>query len=248
MHLKINTFYNFFCRHWEQFLKIPGNSVCCDCGNMSPQWASINLGITLCIACSGVHRSLGVHHSKVRSLTLDAWEPEIIKVMMELGNQIVNRVYEARVDSSVQRATDNCDGCVRETWIKAKYVEKRFVLPIMDTNSSGGGCKPAGACLQQKNCAEINTSNSQQSTMSPSVARRWSVRPLRRRPKNKTSIKNTVIVDEDTKSTKSNLSVDSVYVVGKELGDFDLLKDELALSSDQESTAGEDETPIGLIF
>lgn len=35
--------------HWEQFLKIPGNSKCCDCGRSDPSWASINLGITLCI-------------------------------------------------------------------------------------------------------------------------------------------------------------------------------------------------------
>ncbi|KAG7294825.1 hypothetical protein JYU34_022805, partial [Plutella xylostella] len=66
-------------RIWEQLLSIPGNNTCCDCGGANPAWASINLGITLCIECSGIHRSLGVHHSKVRSLTLDDWEPDIIK-------------------------------------------------------------------------------------------------------------------------------------------------------------------------
>lgn len=38
-----------FSRVWEQLLKIPGNDICCDCGNINPKWASINLGITLCI-------------------------------------------------------------------------------------------------------------------------------------------------------------------------------------------------------
>lgn len=40
----------------QKVLAIPGNSCCCDCGQPDPRWASINLGITLCIQCSGIHR------------------------------------------------------------------------------------------------------------------------------------------------------------------------------------------------
>lgn len=58
----------------------PGNGVCADCGTADPEWASISLGILVCIQCSGVHRSLGVHISKVRSLRLDYWEPEHVLV------------------------------------------------------------------------------------------------------------------------------------------------------------------------
>lgn len=43
----------------------PANAVCADCGAPGPDWAAINLGVLVCIACSGVHRSLGVHVSKV---------------------------------------------------------------------------------------------------------------------------------------------------------------------------------------
>lgn len=121
--------------NWRQMLLIPGNLRCADCGNTDPKWASINLGITLCIACSGVHRSLGVHYSKVRSLTLDVWEPEILRVMMELGNEVVNKIYEATYDdvlSDIDRAMDNCDDEVRKKWIYAKYVERKFVLPLKD--------------------------------------------------------------------------------------------------------------------
>lgn len=129
----------FLSRSWEYFLSIPGNGQCCDCGHNEPKWASINLGITLCIACSGVHRSLGVHYSKVRSLTLDAWEPEIVKVMTELGNNVVNRIYEARLDDAAQlRAHENSDRQVRENWIKAKYVERRFVSSLSSITEALG--------------------------------------------------------------------------------------------------------------
>uniref|UniRef100_A0A4W4G033 Arf-GAP with coiled-coil, ANK repeat and PH domain-containing protein n=1 Tax=Electrophorus electricus TaxID=8005 RepID=A0A4W4G033_ELEEL len=80
----------------QKVMAIAGNSTCCDCDQLEPKWASINLGITLCIQCSGIHRSLGVHFSKVRSLTLDTWEPELLKLMCELGNGVINQIYEAR--------------------------------------------------------------------------------------------------------------------------------------------------------
>ncbi len=41
------------------------NTACADCNTPNPDWVSLNLGVLLCIECSGVHRSLGVHVSKV---------------------------------------------------------------------------------------------------------------------------------------------------------------------------------------
>ncbi|XP_053609279.1 arf-GAP with coiled-coil, ANK repeat and PH domain-containing protein 2 isoform X2 [Plodia interpunctella] len=124
-------------RIWEQLLSIPGNNNCCDCGSPNPRWASINLGITLCIECSGIHRSLGVHISKVRSLTLDDWEPDIIKVMAELGNKVVNLIYEANTEgTTVTRATPDCETSVREAWIRAKYVHLSFVKDIVRDHAS----------------------------------------------------------------------------------------------------------------
>ncbi|XP_035874219.1 arf-GAP with coiled-coil, ANK repeat and PH domain-containing protein 2 isoform X3 [Phyllostomus discolor] len=106
---------------------IPGNASCCDCGLADPRWASINLGITLCIECSGIHRSLGVHFSKVRSLTLDTWEPELLKLMCELGNDVINRVYEAKVEKMGIKKPQPGQRQEKEAYIKAKYVEKKFV-------------------------------------------------------------------------------------------------------------------------
>uniref|UniRef100_K9J2P2 Arf-GAP with coiled-coil, ANK repeat and PH domain-containing protein n=1 Tax=Desmodus rotundus TaxID=9430 RepID=K9J2P2_DESRO len=106
---------------------IPGNASCCDCGLADPRWASINLGITLCIECSGIHRSLGVHFSKVRSLTLDTWEPELLKLMCELGNDVINRVYEAKVEKMGIKKPQPGQRQEKEAYIRAKYVEKKFV-------------------------------------------------------------------------------------------------------------------------
>ncbi|XP_032428169.1 arf-GAP with coiled-coil, ANK repeat and PH domain-containing protein 2 isoform X2 [Xiphophorus hellerii] len=112
----------------QKVLAIPGNACCCDCGQPDPRWASINLGITLCIQCSGIHRSLGVHCSKVRSLTLDSWEPELLKLMCELGNRVINQIYEARQEELGARKPQPGDPRHEvEAYIKAKYVDRRFV-------------------------------------------------------------------------------------------------------------------------
>ncbi|XP_038200977.1 arf-GAP with coiled-coil, ANK repeat and PH domain-containing protein 2 isoform X2 [Arvicola amphibius] len=114
---------------------IPGNTSCCDCGLADPRWASINLGITLCIECSGIHRSLGVHFSKVRSLTLDTWEPELLKLMCELGNDVINRVYEAKLEKMGIKKPQPGQRQEKEAYIRAKYVERKFVDKYSMTSS-----------------------------------------------------------------------------------------------------------------
>uniref|UniRef100_A0A182M5S9 Arf-GAP with coiled-coil, ANK repeat and PH domain-containing protein 2 n=1 Tax=Anopheles culicifacies TaxID=139723 RepID=A0A182M5S9_9DIPT len=160
--------------NWTQMLKIPGNSRCADCGNADPRWASINLGITLCIACSGVHRSLGVHYSKVRSLTLDVWEPEILRVMIELGNDVINRVYEgnkARL-ARFDRATDNCEIAVREAWIRAKYIDRQFVVPL--GGASGTGPDDSSTSSSTLSFKSLGADCSK-------FPEKWSIKKLRRR-------------------------------------------------------------------
>ncbi|KAK6020450.1 putative GTP-ase activating protein, partial [Ostertagia ostertagi] len=79
--------------------QLPGNDRCADCGQTSPDWASLNLGILICIECSGTHRNLGSHISRVRSLDLDAWPVEFLAVMQAIGNDAANRLWEHHAPS-----------------------------------------------------------------------------------------------------------------------------------------------------
>jgi Arf-GAP/coiled-coil/ANK repeat/PH domain-containing protein len=108
-----------------QIRAVAGNSNCCDCGADEPEWAAINFGNVLCIECSGIHRSLGVHVSKVRSLILDKWEPEIVAMMLRLGNRNVNAILERVL--TVPKISDTADRPSRVKYITAKYVSKDFV-------------------------------------------------------------------------------------------------------------------------
>ncbi|RWA13818.1 hypothetical protein EKO27_g1327 [Xylaria grammica] len=114
-----------------------GNCWCADCGSGSKvEWVSINLGIILCIECSGIHRSLGTHISKVRSLTLDitSFTLDIIELLLLVGNRVSNMIWEARLDPSLKpgpQATRE----QRLKFITAKYVDRAYVEPISTTLS-----------------------------------------------------------------------------------------------------------------
>jgi len=62
------------------------SAFCFDCRENNPQWASVSNGIFLCLSCAGTHRSLGVHLSFVRSITMDTWSPLQMEKMRAGGN------------------------------------------------------------------------------------------------------------------------------------------------------------------
>ncbi|KAL7859281.1 hypothetical protein SRHO_G00144280 [Serrasalmus rhombeus] len=137
---------------------LPGNELCCDCGQADPRWASINLGILLCIECSGIHRSLGVHCSKVRSLTLDSWEPELLKLMCELGNSVINHIYEGTCEEQgVKKPGPNSPRQEKEAWIKAKYVEKKFLKKMTTGVALVNGERKSERHWSVKKCRRHNS-------------------------------------------------------------------------------------------
>ncbi|KAF5911824.1 hypothetical protein HPG69_015802, partial [Diceros bicornis minor] len=171
-----------------QVQSVDGNAQCCDCREPAPEWASINLGVTLCIQCSGIHRSfpkapsepwssflqspvsdprlVGARTSEgdlgygeggsvqgCRALRTQRLTPTLLvclrlclgrpKLMCELGNVVINQIYEARVEAmAVKKPGPTCSRQEKEAWIHAKYVEKKFLTKLPEIRGRRGGRGP----------------------------------------------------------------------------------------------------------
>ncbi|KAG2426337.1 hypothetical protein HXX76_013094 [Chlamydomonas incerta] len=132
----------------RQLTLAEGNRTCADCASASaaarPTWASINLGVFICMKCAGIHRGLGVHVSKVRSTTLDTWLPEQVAAMARLGNRRANAHFEAGLDPALRPARDNA--LELEKFIRLKYADKVWAAhAAWPPPSEDGPAAPAAA-------------------------------------------------------------------------------------------------------
>ncbi|XP_019641582.1 PREDICTED: arf-GAP with SH3 domain, ANK repeat and PH domain-containing protein 1-like isoform X3 [Branchiostoma belcheri] len=113
--------------------RMPGNGQCCDCNAPDPTWLSTNLGVLLCIECSGVHRALGVHISRTQSLELDVLNTSELLLARTVGNMGFNDIMESRLDPS-QKPTANSTMEERKEFIHEKYVQHKFPMKTCSDN------------------------------------------------------------------------------------------------------------------
>eukprot|EP00063_Salmo_salar_P035253 XP_014010088.1 PREDICTED: stromal membrane-associated protein 1-like isoform X6 [Salmo salar] len=107
----------------SKMLREDDNKHCADCEAKGPRWASWNLGVFMCIRCAGIHRNLGVHISRVKSVNLDQWTQEQIQSMVDMGNNKAKQLYEAHLPDTFRRP--QTDQAV-EFFIRDKYERKKY--------------------------------------------------------------------------------------------------------------------------
>jgi len=139
----------------RQVQALTGNDRCVDCSTTKdgPTWLSTNLGVLVCIECSGIHRDLGVHISRIQSLTLDNINTSQLLIAHNMGNDFFNEIFESKLRQLELLAADiaspnfdtpklkpNSSMEQRCEFIKTKYIQKKFCQNIHRDNLERARC------------------------------------------------------------------------------------------------------------
>ncbi|GAA97646.1 uncharacterized protein L969DRAFT_94787 [Mixia osmundae IAM 14324] len=154
-------------------VKRPDNKICSDCKRNDARWASTNLGVFFCIRCSGIHRGMGVHISRVKSVDLDTWTPEQIQNVQRWGNKRANRYWEAHLRAGHQPPEHKM-----ESFIRSKYESKRWAMegPVPEPETLDDGSSPAQAAPQS--LPSTRTAGSSQPARTTAPAARANITPF----------------------------------------------------------------------
>eukprot|EP01039_Chlorochromonas_danica_P015034 gene15034-17632_t len=126
----------------KELRALPGNSICCDCEDKNPQWASVPFGIFMCLECSGKHRSLGVHISFVRSVTMDSWSDKQIAFMRVGGNHKCNdflQKYGVEKATPIDKKYNSAAAAFYRKMIAAEVEGTEVPVPPESFGNEGGG-------------------------------------------------------------------------------------------------------------
>jgi len=141
---------------FAQLLNNAANGECADCHTRSPNWVSLDFGVFICIRCSGVHRQIGPHITRVRSVKLDGWTKDNIEIMATVGNKIANDYYEHKMPTGFRKpgansSPEECRRFVDEKYIRKAFVPANFAEPVKDfVACRTKGTKPDFSYSQQQ--------------------------------------------------------------------------------------------------
>ncbi|CAB9527719.1 with coiled-coil, ANK repeat and PH domain-containing protein [Seminavis robusta] len=104
---------------------LPENRFCADCGKRGTVWASVNIGVFLCLTCGSHHRSIGTHISKPKGCTgTYLWGPDEIAQMQNIGNKRAAQIYGAA--SADERPSPNASDATWRKFLVEKYQQKKY--------------------------------------------------------------------------------------------------------------------------
>ncbi|WFD44805.1 ARF GAP with effector function(s) [Malassezia psittaci] len=142
-------------RTLRALVKLPDNKVCADCKRNDTRWSAWNLGCFLCIRCSGIHRSMGTHISRVKSIDLDMWTAEQMESVQKWGNKLANLYWEANLKAGHIPPDHKI-----ESFIRSKYESRRWALPgtpptdpsvlLSDQKSTPASAQPSASTASGK--------------------------------------------------------------------------------------------------
>lgn len=122
-----------FNQQLQALRREPANCDCADCGAKGcTMWASVNLGVFLCLTCGSHHRSLGTHISKPKGCTGTYWwGPDELENMRVVGNERASQIYGNMIPPGLTPA----DTMGWRKYITDKYVHQKYAPSSCATTS-----------------------------------------------------------------------------------------------------------------
>jgi len=188
---------------FKKLRQISANKMCFDCARKGATWASVHMGVFICLDCAGRHRQLGVHLSFVRSVELDEWTEENRAKMICSGNAKCHEYMKKKGGSHLnspnelkQKYSSNAAQMYREQVLRdaRAYVnsgQKVALEPVpagpkaigegvddffskLDGGSRSVSSTSIGRSASQNSLGARTDSNGSVSNMTPPTARRGS--------------------------------------------------------------------------